>query len=99
MDKLPELDSSLFTRENHVNDFAEVLDLHREDVEGKFRKSLREHAVGWCSGERLCFRPIDETVVGLMCEDKDFNKFWFHLAKKKFDEVFETERKQRHDDD
>ena len=84
---LPELNSAMFTRETHVNEYGSLLGM--VDGEKSLDNALRERAVGWCSGERLCFRPIDDTVVGLMCEDKDnFNKFWFHLAKRKFDEVF-----------
>jgi hypothetical protein len=86
--ELPELNSAMFNRETHVNEYGSLLGM----VDGKsLDNALRERAVGWCSGERLCFRPIDDTVVGLMCEDKDFNRFWFHLARRKFDEVFRKE--------
>ncbi len=75
----------MFNRETHVNEYGSLLGM----VDGKsLDNALRERAVGWCSGERLCFRPIDETIVGLMCEDKDFNRFWFHLSRKTFDRVF-----------
>ena len=88
---LPELNSAMFIRETHANEYGSLLGM----VDGREKSlddALRERAVGWCSGERLCFRPIDDTVVGLMCEDKDFNRFWFHLSKRKFDEVFDTQK-------
>jgi hypothetical protein len=87
--KLPELNSALFVRETHVNEYGHLLELDNADLStSNLVNALIKHAVGWCSGERLCFRPIDETMVGLMCEDKDFNKFWFHLSRNTFDKVF-----------
>ena len=92
--ELPELNSAMFNRENHFNDYGHLLGLQGDFSTESFNRALRERAVGWCSGERLCFRPIDETVVGLMCEDKDFNKFWFHLSKKTFDKMFGEKENQ-----
>jgi len=47
---------------------------------------MREHAIGWCYGESLPFRPRVD-MVALMCE-VDGEEQWFHLDPDDFLDIF-----------
>ena len=93
--KLESLNSALFDYEHHVNDFGSYLGLSYgcwskipESKDTELHRALKRYAIGWCDGERLCFKPR-YGLVGIMCE-KDGEKFWFHIQQKTFDDLFET---------
>ena len=91
MSTLPNLDSTLFDwltwRNGSIHDLG-IVSCRYEliiSVHGKLR--LREYAIGWCFGESLNCRPKQEEIAVLF--EKDDKKFWFHLRRKEFCEVFD----------
>lgn len=90
---MEELNSAMFVYESHVMDFGSCLGLSyntfspvAESLDTELHTALRKYAVGWCRGERLCFKP-KYGMVGIMCE-KDGERFWFHIQEQTFDMLF-----------
>ena len=91
---IPKLDSTLFDwltwRDGSIHD----LDIQRcryaliTSPHGK--SQLQKYAIGWCYGENLMCRPkIGEIAVMF---EKDDIRFWFHLRRIEFIEVFRKGR-------
>ena len=90
---IPSMDSALFGFHNHENNFGDALGLSysvwtrvAESKDNELHAALKKYAIGWCAGERLCYKPL-YALVGIMCE-KDGERFWFHLQRMTLDTLF-----------
>ena len=79
---IPEIDPELFTWDNYEYNYGARLDLdYRESVDlNVMRREVRKRAVGYCQGSRLLVRPKPD-MYGLMLEDDDHERFWFHYPR------------------
>ena len=90
---LPELNSECFIYEKYESCFTELLDIpYISNSDNELRIALKKYAIGWCDAQRLQVRPR-YGFVAIMCE-KDGIQFWFHVTRKTFDQLFNTEYKE-----
>ena len=95
--KLEELNSAIFVYETHATDFGARLDLSYncfsrvpEMQDTELLNAIRKYAVGYCRGERLCYKP-QAGIAGIMCE-KDGEKFWFHIMEETLDYLLDEDK-------
>lgn len=86
--EITELDPELFTWDIWENDYGARLDLdYGSSLDlGVMRREIAKRLVGYCDGGRLRVRPKSD-MYGIMLEDDDHEKFWFHYPKDCFDEI------------
>lgn len=86
--EIPELNPELFTWDNYEYDYGDRLNLdYRQSVDLKtMEREIKRRAVGYCQGSRLLVRPKSD-MYGLMLEDDDHEKFWFHYPRTCLDHI------------
>ena len=87
--KLEKLDSSLFNWESWENGGLFSLNIanrYNDILDHKNRHLIKEHAVGWCDGERTVCRPKTNQIAVMFLKEDRF--FWTHLMKSEFHEIF-----------
>ena len=95
--KAQELSPIYFTFQNYeVNPF-DRLDIpydwdSQEGLSNVFIRYIVDHLVGWCDSEKLTVRPRPGYAV--MCEDEQFERFWFHVSKELFEDKIKKEVQQ-----
>jgi hypothetical protein len=87
---IDKLDSTLFDwsswRSGSIHDL-DIIRCRYELITSPHGKSqLRRYAVGWCYGENLMCRCKKNEIATMF--EKDEIRFWFHLRRKEFEEVF-----------
>lgn len=82
---IEELDSSAFTYDNYETNYWSRLNLTWDVLDEPFLKALKTHAIGYCRANYLPFRP--RFGYAIMCEDEDFEKFWFHISEDLFNRL------------
>jgi len=65
---------------------TDLLLVCREEVLLANKKTLQDHAVGWCMGDAPICRPKNNCKAVMFF--KDGEHFWFHLMNKEFDAIF-----------
>lgn len=72
---LIELNPEKFTFELYEPNYAERLGTTYEMQD--IGRKIVENGIGWCDASRLLVRPKSH-MIAIMCEDENFEKFWFH---------------------
>lgn len=87
---MEELNPELFTWDNYENDYGARLNLNfRESTELRtMEREIKKRAVGYCQGSRLSILPKPD-MYGLMLEDDDGEKFWFHYPRTCLDHIMD----------
>ena len=88
--EIQELNPELFTWDNYEYDYGDRLNLdYRQSVDLKtMEREIKRRAVGYCQGSRLLVRPKSD-MYGLMLEDDDHEKFWFHYPRTCLDRIMD----------
>lgn len=87
---IPKIDSTLFDwltwRNGSIHDLDIIACRYTLITSWHGKQQLRRYAVGWCYGENLMCRPKQGENAVMF--EKDGLRFWFHLRRKEFEEVF-----------
>ena len=87
MRMIEKLDSSNFTYDNYETNWWSRLEMDGWDINDRpLIESLKIHAIGFCNSNSLSVRPR-ESGYAIMCEDEDFEKFWFHISDRTFEDL------------
>jgi len=84
---LEELDSSNFDYNHYASDFWHRLDSEWDVKDDIFIPAIESKVIGYCDGLKLPCRPRRGYAV--MCEDNEFERFWFHLSEECFSKLCE----------
>ena len=87
---IEEINPELFTWDNYENDYGGRLDLdYRQSTDLKvMEREIKRRAIGYCQGSRLSVRPKSD-MYGIMLEDDDGEKFWFHYPRTCLDRIID----------
>lgn len=87
---MEELNPELFTWDNYENDYGGRLNLNfRESTELRtMEREIKRRGVGYCQGSRLSILQKPD-MYGLMLEDDDGEKFWFHYPRTCLDHIMD----------
>lgn len=87
---IEEIDPEFFTWDNYENDYGARLDLdYRQSTDLKtMEREIKRRAIGYCQGSRLFVRPKSD-MYGVMLEDDDGEKFWFHYPRTCLDRIID----------
>ena len=85
---MEKLNPELFTWDNYEYDYGARLGLDfRESTEMRImEREIKKRGIGYCDGSRLSVRPKND-MYGLMLEDDEHEKFWFHFPKSCLDNI------------
>ena len=87
---IEEINPERFTWDCYEVDYGGRLDLdYRQSIDMKtMEREIKKHAIGYCDGSRLYVRPKSD-MYGLMLEDDECEKFWFHYPKTCLDYIMD----------
>lgn len=88
MTLMEELNPELFTWDIYESNYGARLDLdYCQSIDYNImHKEIKDRCVGYCDGGRLYVRPRSD-CYGVMLEDDDGEKFWFHFPKDALDQM------------
>ena len=87
---IEEINPERFTWDCYEVDYGGRLDLdYRQSIDMKvMEREIKKRAIGYCDGSRLYVRPKSD-MYGLMLEDDEGEKFWFHYPKTCLDYIMD----------
>lgn len=87
---IDEINPERFTWDCYEVDYGGRLGLdYRQSVDMKtMEREIKKRAIGYCDGSRLYVRPKSD-MYGLMLEDDEGEKFWFHYPKTCLDYIMD----------
>ena len=87
---IDEINPERFTWDSYEVDYGGRLGLdYRQSVDMKtMEREIKKRAIGYCDGSRLYVRPKSD-MYGLMLEDDEGEKFWFHYPKTCLDYIMD----------
>ena len=87
---IKEIDPELFLWELYESDYGGRMDLNFRDSTDIYvmDREIRKRAIGFCQGSRLPVRPKSD-MYGLMLEDDEHEKFWFHYPRCCLDRIMD----------
>ena len=93
---MKELNPELFTWDNYEADYGARLDLdYSQSIDYNIvRREIKSRCIGYCDGGRLSIRPRSD-CYGVMLEDDDGERFWFHFPKNALNQMLGQKRKDR----